>query len=356
MKIRMPKFLVAMLSALIFTFGLDSNVAASARAGNGIEFNGFDAGDRWEVQQSTMEDGGVYDFFGSRTKDMAPGQEADVNVQLVNSSSETLVFGLRAWPLLGDEAVEFARGHFTDKQLELDLLSDITVEIDFYDEDAGASKQLYSGALRGRGDGLYGGGIELGTLSSNSYGNINVHLKVEESAARFSSAQCSVGWEFYVTELEEAPTPAPAPTSPPTPSPSAQPTSAPIYVPPGGGSIYYPSGPAGAPTPTSFPMPIPTQAPTSPPDKPEYIPLDQGSAEDLPGGVPTPAPEPLYSGVLGESGLDKPGGSVKVVASDKVPDLAKTGGLATYSAPIAFGLGLLIIAFLATFAKKKPEA
>jgi LPXTG-motif cell wall-anchored protein len=81
--------------------------------------------------------------------------------------------------------------------------------------------------------------------------------------------------------------------------------------------------------------------------------LDQGSiAEPI---APAPAPDPLGSGVLGESGLDKPDESVKVVVSDKVPDLAKTGGMITYSAPIAFGLALLSIAFLSTFIKREEK-
>ncbi|MDR1536526.1 MAG: LPXTG cell wall anchor domain-containing protein, partial [Clostridiales bacterium] len=135
----------------------------------------------------------------------------------------------------------------------------------------------------------------------------------------------------------------PSTAASPTPAPPAPP-----YSPPGGGASIYAS-----PTPTPEPSPALAEATPRPAEIPIPIELDQGSiAEPI---APAPAPDPLGSGVLGESGLDKPDESVKVVVSDKVPDLAKTGGMITYSAPIAFGLALLSIAFLSTFIKREEK-
>ncbi|MDR1536678.1 MAG: hypothetical protein LBU32_01545 [Clostridiales bacterium] len=353
MKTPVRRFFAATLSGLLLASMCASSALASAGPGNGIEFFGFDASDRWDIQQSTMKDGDAYDFFGLQAKDMRPGEEADIEVQLVNNASEKLLFGLKARPLLGREAAEFAGAHFTDRESAVGLLSEITVQVLYDDSGAGLTRTLYDGVFRGLDEGLYGGGVDLGTLDSGNYGSVRVHLKVEEGASAYLGSQCSVAWQFYVSGLEDpiAPSITPMPTA--APSLAAQPT--PIYAPPGGGGVYYPSDPMNTPTPTSLPTPIPTQAPTTTPDRPEYIPLDQGAAESLPGDAPDPSPEPPGSGVLGESGLGKPDGGVKVVASDKVPDLAKTGGLATYSTPIAIGLALLIIAFLSTFAKKKSK-
>jgi hypothetical protein len=277
----------------------------AAYAGAGAEFFG-DVGAPWSYVDVTVI-GGVNDLFGDIAKELAPGDERALTVQLRNRSSAEAVFSLKASALTG-EAAEALEGVYAGKSAMDVLLDAVTAEITY------SGGVIYDGPLRGSSSApLYGtDGVILGSLGAGSYGTIGVTLRVPGNLDNsYMDSLCAVEWVFAASQEDSSPvTP---PTTPTTPSV------------PGSGTGTIPGTTPGADI------------------SDEPTPLDEGpvsGADDIYGeDVP-----------LG----DKP--DLVVVVDDPTPmGLPQTGGLMTFATPAAIALIVLLAMFAMTFVGKRKK-
>ncbi|MDR2355788.1 MAG: hypothetical protein LBE16_06300 [Clostridiales Family XIII bacterium] len=280
-------------SALLILAG---PLAAFAANENAADFDReAGAGNEWSYV-GVRTYGSLNDLFGEMTKELAPGAERTVKVQLRNRSDAETIFRLRAEVLTKGKA-EVLEEDFAGKTATDALLSRISVTVTY------GGAPLYTGTLGGVGAGdLYAAnGAALGTLAANRHGEIEVKLTVPEDLGNeYFNSLCAVNWIFIATQADA-------------------------------GDIGDSDDPVGPVT------VIPDGA----------TPLDDGPLteiedEDTPLVTLTGDPEDP---------------EVVIIADPETPlSLPQTGGLMTYATPAALALAVLIALYIAIGAKSRKKA
>jgi hypothetical protein len=167
-------------------------------------------------------------LFGATAKNLAPGDEKTLSVQLQNSSPDPVVFYLKATALTAERAEELAN----DDEYELDavfdaarydaLLSKISIVVTHNGE------TLYNGTLGGSAavgtNAMYSAvyGVPLGLVSAGNLANISVWLKVGDLGNGFQKLLTGVEWVF-VADQRTPGFPTPTPSESPSPGETAPP-------------------------------------------------------------------------------------------------------------------------------------
>lgn len=324
----LKRIAAALLPALALSMA--SLPAAHAASQNMADFNREAAAPWSYIGVRTY--GSLNDLFGDVTKELAPGDEKAVTVQLRNSSQRQAEFWLRAEALTGDGA-KALEADFPSKAAVDALLGNISIDIDYQ------GAPIYAGSLGGVGTSdLYTGeGVSLGTLEAGAYGAIEVSLRVSAALGNeYQNSMCAVRWIFTATQDDEEP-----PEEPTTTAPSGDGT------PPG------PGGGQGSIEPND-----PGPGATVPPGDAELgigegnVPGGAGETGNAGDGAPDSRDdgqvEDLPEGDIPQGAPGDP--DMVVVADPNTPlGLPQTGGLLTYATPAALALIALLALYAATY-------
>ncbi|MDR3277449.1 MAG: hypothetical protein LBT12_01640 [Oscillospiraceae bacterium] len=242
MKRKFIRAAAAMLSGILLLSGA---LAQTGAAANEAKFNGADAAEKWTV--ATVYDGEnreeINDLFDLLTKNLVPGDDTQITVQLRNAGANAIVFYLKATALNADEANALADESLygagvTDDALNTELLSliDIKVRHDGTEIYAGTLGGDSAPGLLGAGeyDDLYSDeyGVRLGQVSSGYAGSIAVDLHISEKLGdKFQNLLTGVKWEFIAEQVQTtAPGGGPTTTTSPKTEPTDDPADPPVVI------------------------------------------------------------------------------------------------------------------------------
>jgi LPXTG-motif cell wall-anchored protein len=161
----------------------------------------------------------IVDFFGEVMKELMPGDEKTVLVELKNNYTDAAIFYMRACPVtlegaaideLKSEELTAPGASFTDKKTlsgdgilgDDDLLDMIQLTLTSRFTGA-ADATLYSGTLRGGGTGIYGADpmwTRLGEVNPDDSCYIEVAIEVPVTLPNYyQDSMAAVEWQFYAT-------------------------------------------------------------------------------------------------------------------------------------------------------------
>jgi LPXTG-motif cell wall-anchored protein len=151
-----------------------------------VEFTGPNSANQWELSTE--------DLFGEKTKDLAPGIETSVDIELLNSSTVPATFYLAAKP------------ENTEETKMLQDAVDMAVSYKIKGDNT-AGREIYRGKLSGRDNTvLYSeNGASLGVLGPKQTGIITVAINIPSSLGNeYMEKICSINWKFIAVEFIQA--------------------------------------------------------------------------------------------------------------------------------------------------------
>jgi LPXTG-motif cell wall-anchored protein len=304
MKKLLKRTTAVILTGAVLIFGASGALATDGS----VTYN---SANNWDTAVTVQSAYGETDLFGETMKNLVPGDEETIELQLQNNYSRRVRFYLQAIPVYeeesaspsGEESTVTSGGDIISglesiegREYYNNLLEQLTITVKFNDT------VIYTGPLSGSAteNGMYTSGVLLGRVSPGNFGDITATLSVPYTLSDdYQNKLCAVQWKFgAVREVIYT-----------SPSPSVSPSESPVV--------------------SEEPSPTPSDEIVDEDDTPltDTGEIDEIDEEDVPGTV--------------------------IVVEGDPGSLPLTGGIETYALPAGIVLAALIIAFVLVTRKKK---